>query len=68
MYIFTMCRNLSNYVKKHAFYEVSLLTASGILRLPGVDRVFSRAPIHQTPEISRSRDIPVRRSFRKLCL
>jgi hypothetical protein len=43
--------------------EVWLLTSSAIDSFPGVDRVFSRVPIHETPEIYRSCDVLVKLSY-----
>lgn len=43
--------------------EVWLLTSSDIDSYPGVDRVFSRVPIHETPAIYRSCDVLVKLSY-----
>lgn len=43
--------------------EVWLLTSSDIDSFPGVDRVFSRVPIHDTPAIYRSCDVLVKLSY-----
>ncbi len=43
--------------------EVWLLTSSAIDSFPGVDRVFSRVPIHETPAIYRSCDVLVKLSY-----
>ena len=43
--------------------EVWLLTSSDIESFPGVDRVFSRAPVHDTPPIYRSCDVLVKLSY-----
>jgi len=43
--------------------EIWLLTSSDILEFPGVDRVFSRIPIHDTPPIYRSCDVLVKLSY-----
>ncbi|MFC1831414.1 glycosyltransferase family 4 protein [Thermodesulfobacteriota bacterium] len=43
--------------------EVWLLTSSDISEFEGVDRVFSRVPIHEAPEIYRSCDVLVKLSY-----
>lgn len=43
--------------------EIWLLTSSDIEHFPGVDRVFSRVPIHDTPAIYRSCDVLVKLSY-----
>jgi len=43
--------------------EVWLLTSSDITDFPGADRVFSRIPIHETPEIYRSCDVLLKLSY-----
>lgn len=43
--------------------EIWLLTSSDIKTFPGVDRVFSRVPIHDTPTIYRSCDVLVKLSY-----
>ncbi len=43
--------------------EIWLLTSSDVESFPGVDRVFSRVPIHETPEIYRSCDVLVKLSY-----
>ncbi len=43
--------------------EIWLLTSSDIESFPGVDRVFSRIPIHETSEIYRSCDVLVKLSY-----
>lgn len=43
--------------------EIWLLTSSDISDFPGVDRVFSRIPIHETPAIYRSCDVLVKLSY-----
>ncbi|MEN8191041.1 MAG: glycosyltransferase family 4 protein, partial [Thermodesulfobacteriota bacterium] len=43
--------------------EVWLLTSSDVESYPEVDRVFSRIPIHETPEIYRSCDVLVKLSY-----
>lgn len=49
--------------RESAADEIWLLTASGIDAYPGVDRVFSRVPIHETPSIYRSCDVIVKLSY-----
>lgn len=49
--------------RESAADEIWLLTASGIDEYPGVDRVFSRVPIHETPPIYRSCDVIVKLSY-----
>lgn len=43
--------------------EIWLLTSSDVESVPGVDRVFSRVPIHETPGIYRSCDVLVKLSY-----
>ncbi len=43
--------------------EIWLLTSSDIGKFPGVDRVFSRIPIHETPPVYRSCDVLVKLSY-----
>ncbi len=43
--------------------EIWLLSSSDIDAFPGVDRVFSRVPIHETPAIYRSCDVLVKLSY-----
>ena len=43
--------------------EIWLLTSSDISEYPGVDRIFSRVPIHDTPAIYRSCDVLVKLSY-----
>lgn len=43
--------------------EIWLLTSSDITKYHGVDRVFSKVPIHQTPAIFRSCDVLVKLSY-----
>ncbi len=43
--------------------EIWLLTSSDIETFPGVDRVFSRIPIHDTPTIYRSCDVLVKLTY-----
>ena len=43
--------------------EIWLLTSSDISEYPGVDRVFSRVSIHETPAIYRSCDVLVKLSY-----
>ncbi len=43
--------------------EIWLLTSSDVAEFEGVDRVFSRVPIHDTPEIYRSCDVLVKLSY-----
>ncbi|WP_051305621.1 glycosyltransferase family 4 protein [Desulfogranum mediterraneum] len=43
--------------------EVWLLTSSEVAEVEGVDRVFSRVPIHETPAIYRSCDLLVKLSY-----
>lgn len=43
--------------------EIWLLTSSDIAEFSGVDRVFSRVPIHETPAIYRSCDVLVKLSY-----
>ncbi|OQX15708.1 MAG: hypothetical protein BWK76_12720 [Desulfobulbaceae bacterium A2] len=43
--------------------EVWLLTSSAINSYPGVDRVFSRVPIHETPAVYRSCDVLLKLSY-----
>lgn len=43
--------------------EIWLLTSTHLSRYPGVDRVFSRIPIHETAAVYRSCDIIVKLSF-----
>ncbi len=43
--------------------EVWLLTSSAISEYSGVDRVFSRVPIHETPAIYRSCDVLLKLSY-----
>jgi len=43
--------------------EVWLLTSSDIEKFPGVDRVFSRIPIHETPAVYGSCDVLVKLSY-----
>lgn len=49
--------------RKAAVDEVWLLTSSDITEYPGVDRVFSRVPILETPAIYRSCDVLVKLSY-----
>jgi len=43
--------------------EVWLLTSSALEAFPGVDRVFSRVPIHETPMVYRSCDVLLKLSY-----
>lgn len=43
--------------------EIWLLTSSDVSEFPGVDRVFSRVPIHETPAIYRSCDVLLKLSY-----
>ncbi|OQX12293.1 MAG: hypothetical protein BWK76_17945, partial [Desulfobulbaceae bacterium A2] len=43
--------------------EVWLLTSSAVESFPGVDRVFSRVPIHETPLVYRSCDVLLKLSY-----
>ncbi len=43
--------------------EIWLLTSSDVSEYPGVDRVFSKIPIHETPEIYRSCDVLLKLSY-----
>ncbi|GMB01257.1 glycosyltransferase [Pelosinus sp. IPA-1] len=43
--------------------EVWLLTSSPLTSYPGMDRVFSRVAIHQTPKVYRSCDVIVKLSY-----
>ena len=43
--------------------EIWLLTSSDVVEFEGVNRVFSRVPIHDTPEIYRSCDVLVKLSY-----
>lgn len=43
--------------------EIWLMTASDIQEYPGVDRVFSRVPIFETPKIYRSCDVIIKLSY-----
>ncbi len=49
--------------KKAGADEIWLLTSSDIREFPGVDRVFSRIPIHETPPVYRSCDVLVKLSY-----
>ncbi|WP_417909395.1 glycosyltransferase family 4 protein [Candidatus Electronema sp. PJ] len=43
--------------------EIWLLTSSAIQQYPGVDRVFSQIPIHETPAVYRSCDLVLKLSY-----
>lgn len=43
--------------------EIWLLTASDISEYPGVDKVFSKIPIYETPQIYRSCDVIIKLSY-----
>ncbi len=43
--------------------EIWLMTSSDISEYPGVDRVFSRVPIFETPEVYRSCDVIIKLSY-----
>ena len=43
--------------------EIWLLTSSDVSEFPGVDKIFSRIPIHETPSIYRSCDVLVKLSY-----
>lgn len=43
--------------------EIWLMTSSDIKSYPGIDRVFSKVPIEETPEIYRSCDVIVKLSY-----
>lgn len=43
--------------------EIWLLTCSDIKEYPGVDRVFSKVPIYETPKIYRSCDVIIKLSY-----
>lgn len=43
--------------------EIWLLTSSELTVYPGVDRVFSRLPLHETPPVYRSCDVLVKLSY-----
>ena len=43
--------------------EIWLLTSSELTAYPGVDRVFSRLPLHETPPVYRSCDVLVKLSY-----
>ncbi|MGO9121290.1 MAG: glycosyltransferase [Desulfomonilaceae bacterium] len=43
--------------------EVWLLTSTGLSKYPGVDRVFSRIPVHDTAAVYRSCDVLVKLSY-----
>jgi hypothetical protein len=49
--------------RKAGVDEVWLLTSSDVQSFPGVDRVFSRVSIHDTPAIYRSCDVLVKLSY-----
>ena len=52
-----------NLCRQAGVDEIWLLTSSDIDSFPGVDRVFSRVPIHDTPAIYRSCDVLVKLSY-----
>ena len=59
-------KNVPNAIKlckRAEVDEVWLLTSSEITTFPGVDRVFSNIPIHDTPEIYRSCDVLLKLSY-----
>lgn len=55
--------NTIKLVKRAAPDEIWLLTSSDISYYPGVDRIFSRIPIHEVPAIYRSCDVLVKLSY-----
>ncbi len=52
-----------NLAREAGVDEIWLLTSTDISDYPGVDRVFSRIPIHETPAIYRSCDVLVKLSY-----
>ncbi len=52
-----------NLCREAGVDEVWLLTSSDIETFPGVDRVFSRIPIHKTPAVYGSCDVLVKLSY-----
>jgi len=52
-----------NLCKEAGADEVWLLTSSPIQSFSGVDRVFSKIPIHETPKVYRSCDVVVKLSY-----
>lgn len=49
--------------KQSAADEIWMLTSSPVKEYKGIDRVFSRVPIHETPPIYRSCDVIVKLSY-----